>query len=130
MMSIEELDERKQERTVEARQKLAKYGDQYLPWIREALQDVVARGNPKIYVPDGCEKTYEIVNTVNDEVFTGTTKMSLNRRLRLHLSERHPKSLYDDMKRLGVDKFKIRLKSIPDVKPKYANLPDSSWLSR
>ena len=128
MMSIEELNERKQERAEQAKQKLAKYGDQYSPWMKEALQGLIARDEPKVYIPDHWEKTYEIVNTVNDDVFTGTTTISLNRRFRLHLSERHPKSLYDDMKRLGVDKFSIRL--VTSTKPKYTNLPESSWMTR
>lgn len=57
---------------------------------------------------------YKITNSINDLIYIGKTKNSLEERLRLHIKDsldknKQNRSLYKAMNEFGANKFKIEL---------------------
>ena len=79
-------------------------------------------------------KIYKITNSIDDEVYVGSTTQDLNKRLAKHCSNlRHQKTgkIYDHMRTHGVDAFKIELiENFACNDQKELRLKEGEWIRK
>ncbi len=108
MMSIEELDQRKQERAEEAKAVMERTKGQLSPWLKFELRRMQQTKSRPDYSQS---KIYIITSTATDKCLIGSTTSSLNERMRGHVASALDGTtpFHMALRKLGANKFTITM---------------------